>query len=192
MYRAVALRFLESGLEITDANAGSLLETTRFDIAHDEDGMKIFTDGRDVTDRIRARDVTRMSSVASALPTVRRLLVNLQRTIAERETLSGGGVIAEGRDIGTVVFPHADVKIFLEAESGERARRRLAELGGPVSPGDEARIEADLRERDERDRSRTMSPLRRADDAFVVDTTNLTPEEQLARIESIIREHDSR
>ena len=192
MYRAVALLFLDGGEAVSEENAERLLMDTAIEVTYKDLEMTISVNGRDVTELIRTTDVTRMSSIVSTLASVRKRMVNDQRRIARRESERGVGVIVEGRDIGTVVFPDAEVKIYLDADPGERARRRVAELQGGQDLIDSAAIEAEIRERDERDRTRELSPLRKAGDAFRIDTTNLTVEEQLERIESIIRERDDK
>ena len=137
----------------------------------------ITLDGRDVTDAIRTAAVAEGASRAAADPAVRSAMVAEQRRL-----ICHGDWVAEGRDIGTVVAPHADVKVFLTAQAAERARRRAAELG--VDP---AEVLADLTARDERDRTREHSPLVRADDAVELDSTGLTVEQVVARIVELVR-----
>ena len=192
MYRAVALHVIDSGVELSDGAVASVIRDASFDVAYSGTDLTISVNGREVSDRIRARNVTNMSSIISAFPSVRDRLVEEQRRIAVRETSRRVGVIVEGRDIGTVVFPEAEVKIYLDADPVERARRRIAEMGDQETPIDPDQIAADIRDRDERDRNRKLSPLRIASDAIVIDTTSLTFEEQLKRIESVIRERDTK
>ena len=192
MYRAVALHVIDSGVELSDGAVASAIRDASFDVAYSGTDLTISVNGREVSDRIRARNVTNMSSIISAFPSVRDRLVEEQRRIAVRETSRRVGVIVEGRDIGTVVFPEAEVKIYLDADAVERARRRIAEMGDQETPIDPDQIAADIRDRDERDRNRKLSPLRIASDAIVIDTTSLTFEEQLKRIESVIRERDTK
>lgn len=167
MYRCVALAASERGLPPAEV-APQL---------HIELGDRITLDGRDVTDAIRTAAVAEGASRAAADPAVRSAMVAEQRRL-----ISHGDWVAEGRDIGTVVAPHADVKVFLTAAPAERARRRAAELG--VDP---AEVLADLTARDERDRTREHSPLVRADDAVELDSTGLTVEQVVARIVELVR-----
>lgn len=139
--------------------------------------MRVSVDGQDVTDDLRAPDTSALASVISSLPAVREWLLPVQRRIAEQ-----GAVVAEGRDVGTRVFPAADVKFFLEATPEVRAQRRFRELaasGRPVSLADTAR---DLVARDTRDRTRALAPLVPAPDALTIDTSNLDIEQVLQRM----------
>jgi len=179
MYRSVALRAIEDGIDPTDSERiGRLAEAVRIEFAQDAlGGQRVLADGRDVTAEIRSPEATRLSSPVSAVPAVRRALVALQREMGR-----AGGVVMEGRDIGTVVFPNAEVKVFLTATDGERAARRWRELherGEAVSIDD---VLAQQRERDARDSSREDSPLRPADDAVIVDSDRLTIEQVTERI----------
>lgn len=179
MYRAVALRALETGTPLDRAGALARI-ATGMDFDHDHRGVLI--DGARPSRKLRSRRVSEASSRISAHPGVRRAMVAAQRRI-----LRGGGMVAEGRDIGTVVYPAAEVKIFLTASVAERARRRhleLTEAGHEVAP---AVLRAEIEERDRRDSTRERSPLRRADDAVEVDTTRLTPERVIARIVALAR-----
>ena len=133
--------------------------------------------GEDVTDAIRSAEIAAAASQVAAIPGVRRALVEKQRAIS-----TSASVVMEGRDIGTVVFPEADVKIFLDAEPGERVRRRAAEGEGTAES-----IAAQIRERDERDRSRAESPLIQAPDAVYIDSTGLAPEEVEEAILKVVR-----
>lgn len=198
MYRAVAYRALKAGLDCQrDAAAigelaptiGELAGTLRFEFRNEGDerrplgeGRRLFVDGEDVSEIIRTPEVGNLSSPVSAIPAVREHLVAEQRRMA-----TDGGTLMEGRDIGTVVLPSAEVKIFLTASPEERARRREAQLRGKgiIQPYDE--ILADIRARDERDSTRAVAPLRPADDARLLDTDNLTQEEAIARIVEMAR-----
>lgn len=137
----------------------------------------VFLDGEDVTEAIRAPEVTEASSTMSTVPAVRRAMVEDQRQIGRSVHC-----VMEGRDIGTVVFPDADLKIYLVASLEERARRRLADLEARGERVDLAAVAADIQDRDRRDSTRTDSPLRKAGDAIEVDTTDLTIEEQVERV----------
>jgi cytidylate kinase len=181
MYRAVALAVLESSVRATDDPAvGSLASRVDIDLAGDPDSLTVTLGGQDVTEQIRSEEVTRMSSVVSAIPEVRRAMVARQREMGQR------GAVLEGRDIGTVVFPDADVKFFLTAEPQQRAERRFAE-----EQDDKAGLAetlADMIERDQRDSTRADSPLKIADDAIVIDSTGLSIEDVFERMRSSVRE----
>ena len=168
MYRAVALAALRAG-----AAPAAVADSVRIDL-----GDRVVLDGEDVTDSIRSAAVSEAASRAAADPAVRRALVRQQQRL-----LSRGDWVAEGRDIGTVVAPDAAVKVFLTASPEERARRRAAELG--VDP---ATVLAEQTIRDERDRTRDVSPLSPAPDAVVLDTSALTEGEVVARIASLVAE----
>ncbi len=181
MYRAAALAFLEAEAAFEDEFTADVLGDRRVDLERSEDGLRVFLGGEDVTRKIRDSRVSAAASRVSALPSVRSQLVEEQRRVAQkwREL---GGVVVEGRDIGTVVFPDAEVKVFLIADVEERAKRRFRELhdaGEDVSLDD---VVADIRDRDSRDTERELSPLKKAEDAIEVDTTALTQEEQIQRV----------
>ncbi|HXC70769.1 MAG TPA: (d)CMP kinase [Pyrinomonadaceae bacterium] len=162
MYRAVALATIDNQIDPGDAEAVTdLANRIEIDLEGNPDSLKVLLAGRDVTERIRKEDVTAMSSVVSVIPGVRRAMVARQRRMGER------GAVLNGRDIGTVVFPDADVKFFLTAEPEERAERRYHEDQSATL----AQTLAELAERDKRDSTRTDSPLKIADDAIVVDST---------------------
>ena len=170
MYRAVALAVLEAHLDPTDRDAvTSLANRIEIDLEGDPDSLTVLLDGRDVTERIRSDSVTAMSSIVSTIPGVRRAMVERQRTMSRR------GAVLNGRDIGTVVFPDADVKFYLTAVPAERAERRFKET--PGSSLTLAQTLAEMVERDRRDSTRTDSPLKAADDAIVVDSTGKSIDE---------------
>ena len=172
MYRAVALAVIESSTnETDDVAAGVLAEKVDIDLAGDPDALRVTLDGRDVSERIRDEDVTKMSSIVSMIPAVRRAMVERQRELGLR------GAVLNGRDIGTVVFPDAGVKFFLTAIAEERAERRLAEERehNPGATYEQTLI--DITERDLRDTTRTDSPLVAAPDAIVIDSTGQAIEE---------------
>ena len=186
MYRAVALAVMESSVNATDDVAvGSLAARIDIDLAGDPDSLKVTLGGQDVTDQIRSEEVTRMSSVISAIPEVRRAMVKRQREMGRR------GAVLNGRDIGTVVFPDADVKFFLTAKPDERAQRRLAEGCGVDPKVGFAETLADMIERDRRDTTRVDSPLKIADDAVVIDSTALSIQEVFERMMAEVRERNS-
>ena len=164
MYRAVALAVIESAVnEKDDVAVGSLAERIDIDLGGDPDSLRVLLNGKDVTDRVRAEDVTHVSSIVSTIPAVRRALVRRQRELGKR------GAVMNGRDIGTVVFPDADVKFYLDADIRERAERRLAEEREVNPAATYEQTLSDIRERDRRDTTRADSPLIAAEDAIIVD-----------------------
>jgi cytidylate kinase len=174
MYRAVALATLQSGLAPTDAKAvGVLANAIDIDLRGDADDLKVILNGKDVTDEIRSDEVTAASSVVSTIPAVRRAMVARQREMGQR------GAVLNGRDIGTVVFPDADVKFFLTASANERAQRRFKEEQFQDPQASFAETFADMTERDRRDSTRSDSPLKIAEDAIVIDSSGLSIEQVL-------------
>ena len=186
MYRAVALAVMESGVSSNDDLAvGSLAGRVDIDLAGNPDALKVTLEGRDVTDEIRSEEVTEMSSIVSTIPQVRRAMVQRQRELGAR------GAVMNGRDIGTVVFPDADVKFFLTAVPQERAERRFNEERAHDPKVNFEETFADLAERDRRDETRADSPLKVADDAIVVDSTGLTIDEVFERMMEAVEEKTS-
>jgi len=183
MYRAVALAAIDNQLDPKDADAVTeLANRIDIDLEGDPDSLKVLLAGRDVTERIRKEDVTAISSVVSVIPGVRRAMVERQRAMGRR------GAVLNGRDIGTVVFPDADVKFFLTAVPEERAERRFKE--DQMAAGSCATLAqtlAEMIERDKRDSTRTDSPLKIADDAIVVDSTGKNIDEVFAEMMERIR-----
>jgi cytidylate kinase len=181
MYRALALKAIDHDLSFDDEAAlVKLAEASRIELEPMIGGNRTLLDGRDVSSRIRERDVTEGASRVSVHPQVRERLVELQRAMG-----AAGGVVMEGRDIGTKVFPNADLKIFLDADPIVREQRRMQQqkIKGEVS----ADLAADLRERDHRDRTRSASPLVAASDAVVINSSSLSENEVLARVEELVR-----
>ncbi len=182
MYRAVALAVIESSTnEADDVAVGVLAEKVDIDLAGDPDSLRVTLDGCDVSDRIRDEEVTNMSSIISTIPTVRRAMVARQRELGRR------GAVMNGRDIGTVVFPDADVKFFLDAAPSERAGRRLAEEREHNVAATYEQTFADINERDRRDATRADSPLIVAHDAILIDSTGQPIEEVFKRMMTIVR-----
>jgi CMP/dCMP kinase len=187
MYRAVALAVMESSINSDDDLAvGSLAGRVDIDLAGDPDSLKITLEGRDVTDEIRTENVTEMSSIVSTIPQVRRAMVKRQRELGQR------GAVMNGRDIGTVVFPDADVKFFLTAVPQERAERRFNEDRAQDPNADFEETFADMTERDRRDETREDSPLKVAHDAIVVDSTGLSIEEVFEKMMAAVEEKSHR
>jgi cytidylate kinase len=179
MYRAVALGFLRADASATADGADAVLPTLAVDVRYRADTMCVFLGDEEVTDRIRTAEVGSVVSDISTLAPVREYMVEQQRRIGREQADRQGGVVLDGRDTGTVVFPDAPVKIFMVADIEERARRRLEEYeaaGETVSFED---VRAEIEQRDRKDRTRDIAPLRRAEDAVVLDTTDCTIEEQV-------------
>jgi cytidylate kinase len=183
MYRAFALKALRAGLSLDDPTALELLSAqTSIRLEAGEEHNNVFLDGEDVTALLRNQTVTDAASRASVFPAIRAWMVRLQQQLGEQ-----GGVVMEGRDIGTVVFPHAEVKIFLDAAPEVRGLRRYDQMGASPAVQPEEVIR-DLRARDERDRNRADSPLKPAADAIQLDSTSMTLEQAVAAAEAIVAE----
>ena len=181
MYRALALKALHQQVSLDDpVGLGHLADETIIELEPQPDGNRVLLDGRDVSQRIREADVTVAASRVSVYPSVREIMVRRQREMG-----ASGGVVMEGRDIGTAVFPNADVKIFLDADARIRAERRVAQ-NGTHTPEEAQRIVEELVQRDLRDRTRAVSPLVPAPDAVILDSTNLSLDEVLTRVEQVV------
>ncbi|MCI8934807.1 MAG: (d)CMP kinase [Clostridiaceae bacterium] len=184
MYRAVGLFAQRAGVEEEEIEAIlPMLNEIQIDIQYVDGNQRIFLGGEDVSEAVRTEKSGRYASAVSALPAVRQFLLGLQRRLAENQN-----VIMDGRDIGTVILPQAQVKIFLTASPEERARRRFAELRQKGQPADYDQVYQDLLERDQRDSRRTAAPLRPAADAVTLDATAYSLEETLERMKQIIGE----
>jgi CMP/dCMP kinase len=185
MYRAFALKALRRDIALDDqAELELLAAETEIELEPGEEENRVLLDGEDVTGQIRNQTVTDAASRVSVYPPIRAAMVKRQQLMGAR-----GGVVMEGRDIGTVVFPNAEVKIFLDAAPEVRGMRRYDQIGQrsgskPVAPPEE--VIQDLRARDERDRSRADSPLKPAPDAFLLDSTNLTLDEAVKAAEAVV------
>lgn len=175
LYRTVGLKFINKSVQLDNtALVKEVLSDTTVDINYVNAEQRVYLDGVDVSDDIRTPEVSLMASAVSALPEVRAFLLGMQRSIA-----NGKNVILDGRDIGTVVFPNAEVKIFLSASAKERAKRRYEEL---IAKGQDVTFEQvleDLEKRDYNDSHRAIAPLKQADDAYAFDTTGNTFDESL-------------
>ena len=175
MYRCVALAALDRGIDLED---GERLGELAWSLEIGFDGDSIRLDGEPVGGKIRSPEVTIAASHVSVHPQVRQAMVKRQR-----ELIASGNYVAEGRDIGTVVSPDSQLKVFLTADEEERARRRAADSGEPV-----AQVQEAMRERDKRDQDRADSPLRAADESVPVDTTDRSPDEVVAQIAELARQ----
>ena len=181
MYRALALKAIEWDVSFDEEESlYKLAQNSRILLEPSHTGNRVLLDGRDVTQRVREADVTEAASRVSVHPKVREWMVARQQALG-----AGGGIVMEGRDIGTKVFPHAEVKIFLDADPVVREQRRFQQmhLQGRALPA-----AAELRERDRRDRTRAASPLVPAPDALLLDSTELSEDEVLGRVEALVKE----
>jgi cytidylate kinase len=186
MYRIVTLAVLRAGIDPEDADAvGALASDVELTVGHDPDQNRSCLAGEDVSAEIRGDDVTTAVSAVSAVPAVRTRLVQLQRELAAGQ----GSIVVEGRDIGTVVLPNADVKIFLTASAQERARRRNDQNIASGLGEDYQAVLADVKRRDHLDSTRAVSPLRAADDAVVVDTSDMGEPQVVAHLLELVELH---
>jgi cytidylate kinase len=182
-YRAAALKVIESDVPATETDqVAGVIDGARIEFVTTDGESRVLLDGRDVTPLIRTRAVTQAAAQVSRLPEVRRKLVSLQRR------LGVGGVVMEGRDIGTVVFPEAKLKIFLEADPHERARRRLEQEEGQGHGTSLTQTAEEIRQRDQLDAERKVSPLAPAEDAVRIDSTSLNAEAVVEQILKLARE----
>lgn len=188
LYRALALKLLRQGVDLADdARMAELVRSTAIDLREERGKLVVWMDGRDVAGDIRTPEVSQTASKASALKSVRARLLELQRDLAKRAS-----VVAEGRDIGTVVFPDAELKIFLDASMGERARRRCQELR---AAGRAVQLEETLREmeeRDKRDSERDLAPLCQAADAVRIDSSAVDAEQVAAIVLDLVNQRKAR
>ena len=185
MYRAVALFFLENNVaDGTDSRIESLLDKLEISIKYEDGAQKVILNGEDVTGKLRLEEIGKLASKFSAVGSVREKLVALQRKLAQKEN-----VVMDGRDIGTVVLPNADLKIYLSASSKVRAKRRYLEL---LEKGhtdlDINEIEDEIIKRDEADMNREISPLKQADNAYYLDSSDMTIDEVVSKILSMVKE----
>lgn len=186
MYRAMALKAIQVGVPPEDEAFGDVLSQTIIGLGPKDDQTVVFLDGEDVSDLIRTEEVSGMSSRVSKRSDVRLRMVELQRAATSQHIAGGGVVVIEGRDIGTVVFPEADYKFFVTAAPVIRAQRRARQLADKGEPVSVEELLEQILERDQRDKTRPDSPLRVADDAVVVDTSDVQFEEQVDMILDLI------
>ena len=183
MYRAIALKALMKGIDLEDERSlENLANDTQIDVIPDPDGCRVIMDGEDVSERIRTHEVSQASSKVSAVRGVRRRLIEIQRRIG-----AAGGIVAEGRDIGSVVFPDADIKIYLDADIETRTLRRMKDMerSGEQIPFE--KVKEDIQRRDKQDSSRQLSPLIVPEGAKIIDTSNLSIEEQVEKVLDEVR-----
>jgi cytidylate kinase len=184
MFRTVALKVKESGVSIDDENAlAEVCRNVNISFERSQDGaFRVFSNGKDVSDAIRTPEISMLTSLISARKVVRDILLQHQRRMG-----ADGGVVLEGRDIGTVVFPDADIKFFLSASAEERGKRRYLELNAKGETTTLAQTISEVIQRDAQDEQREHAPLRKAEDAVDIDTTSLSIEEVLASMEEFVR-----
>lgn len=183
MYRSVAWKFLQTGKAFDEDFISGLSKTMLIDFKPEAKINRVFVDGTEVTEAIRTPEVTAIVSRVAAIGEVREAMVDQQRRMGE-----AGGVLMDGRDIGTVVFPNAQLKIFLTASVEERARRRYAEMVAKGQQVDLQQLQADIAERDKQDSERAISPLRQAEDALLLDTSDMGISEVTDRILQLVQE----
>lgn len=188
MYRAITLAALREERSLTNSDLAPIVQEYRLELTTSPDGQRTILGREDVTNEIRSPEVTKLVSAVSALPSVREAMTKRQREMGQN-----GGVVMDGRDIGTVVFPEAELKVFLIASLEERAKRRLAELAGAGSSRQAEIMTLEemchqISERDKQDTERLVSPLRKAFDAIEIDTSQLSIDEQTERILTLARE----
>jgi CMP/dCMP kinase len=184
MYRALTYRALQQGIELGDEQALiSLLKNTYIELRPSHEGQLVLVNGEDVTNVIRNKEVTNAVSLVAKHPLVREEMVARQRALAKN-----GGVVMDGRDIGTHVLPNAEVKVFLKASVEERARRRHKENIARGFPSDLETLKKEIARRDQLDSEREVAPLKKAEDAIEIDTTSLSIEEVVERIMEIVNE----
>lgn len=184
MYRIVTLAMLRAGVDLRDSEAIAVAAEVPLSVGFDPQVEQTYLDGEDVSVQIRSDEVTRAVSAVAAVPAVRARLVQLQRESAE----GADSVVVEGRDIGTVVLPGADVKIFLTASAETRARRRNDQNVAAGLADDYETVLSDVRRRDHLDSTRAVSPLRPAEDALIVDTSDMTQAEVIAHLRDLVKE----
>jgi CMP/dCMP kinase len=187
MYRAVALAIIEAKASFNDApRVAQIAGSADIKLEGDPDSMRVSLNGRDISEEIRTEEVSHAASIISTIPEVRRTLVERQRKMGQR-----GRVVLDGRDIGTVVFPNADIKFFLTAQPQERASRRFQEERLRERDVTFEETLTDINARDQRDSTRADSPLAIADNAVVIDSTDLSIEEVAERMLAVIREREA-
>ena len=189
MYRAVALGFLRADATATSNGAAHVLPSLDVDVTYRDDTMHVFLGEEEVTGELRTAEVSSIVSDISTLAPVREYMVEEQRRIGREQAEVHGGVVLDGRDTGTVVFPNADLKIFMVADVDERAQRRLKEYEAAGEEMSFEEVRAEIEERDRQDRTRDIAPLRRAEDAVLLDTTDRSVAEQVAFVVDRVKAH---
>lgn len=178
MYRAIAVYLTNNGIDVSDESVvESSIKDITIEIRYEDNVQQVYLNGENVTGKLRTEAVGNMASKASALSCVRKKLLSLQRNLAAEND-----VVMDGRDIGTNILPDAELKIFLTASSGVRAQRRYDELAAKGEVADFDKIEADIKQRDRQDMERAIAPLKRADDAVLVDSSDMSIDEVVERL----------
>lgn len=186
LYRAVAYKIMKKGISSDKKDQlDDLCHLIKIKLKNMKGNMRVFVDDEDVTDKIRTEDIGLLASKVSAIPLVRDTLYHVQRDAGKN-----GGIIAEGRDMGTVIFPDADIKFFLEASVEKRVYRRYKELTVHGNYIDYQEVEKDLIQRDKQDRERQIAPLFPSEDAVIIDSTNMTPHDVVEKMISIIKSQE--
>ncbi len=186
MYRAIGWKVSVNGIESNDANLELLCSNTRLEVRLTDNLQKIIVDGKEITEEIRTPEMSRMASIVSSYGPVRRYLVKLQRETGLVWAKQYGGVVVEGRDMGTVVFPDSAFKFYLDADISERGKRRWKELRDKGLDVDLSETIKRIKDRDDNDQGRSIDPLKKADDARVIDTTGLSLDEVVEKLVSEI------
>jgi CMP/dCMP kinase len=182
IYRTVALKASEAGIAADDEeNLGRLCEGIRVSFVNEEGNLKIHLDDEEVSNKIRTEEISMLASKVSAVPSVRKALLPIQRKAA-----INGGIVAEGRDMGTMVFPNADFKFYLDASVEERSRRRYLELAGKGNLSEIEGVTRDIIMRDRQDTERKVAPLKPSTDSIIIDSTNLGVDEVVSKLLAII------
>lgn len=185
LYRAIAYKILEEGISPDNEKLLSdLCNRTNIHLKNIDGNLNVFIDSENVTDKIRTEEVGLLASTVSAMPIVREALLSIQREVGQK-----GGIVAEGRDMGTVVFPEADCKFYLDAGTEERVKRRYNELITRGNKTDYQKIKRDLIVRDQQDQEREIAPLKVSQDAIIIDSTNISIAGVVEKMLSIIRGH---
>ncbi len=184
MYRAVALKIIKTKVPLKVSEIVKMMENTKIDLVQSEEGLKVYLDGEDVTEEIRTEDVAKLASQIARYGQIRKRLVQLQRELGERAK----NVVIEGRDTGTVIFPEAELKIFLTASPEERARRRYQQLKEKGFNIPYEHLLEKVKERDKMDTERKESPLKPAEDSIIIDTTDKTIDEVVEIIIKLAKE----
>ncbi|MCB9771070.1 MAG: (d)CMP kinase [Candidatus Omnitrophica bacterium] len=183
MYRALTVKAIRSKVDLENGKALAKLATeSQIQLRPTATGLNIFLDGEDVSEEIRTVEVTNKTFYIARAPEVREIMVNLQRAIGHKQS-----IVAEGRDIGTVVFPNATKKFYLDADPAERARRRMKEMQEKGKIVDEQELLREINERDQKDFTRKVGPLKKADDAIVIDSSGLNVEQSVAKIMEFLK-----
>lgn len=188
LYRAMAYGFIRRGIRADEhVKISQEAGTMKICLSHTEQGQQVYLDEENITAHIRAEEVGRMASIISGIPQVREALFSLQKKIASEHD-----VVMDGRDIGTHILPKADLKIFLTASVDTRADRRYKELIEKGQLCDREQIKSDIRERDERDMNRDIAPLRQAEDAHMIDSSDMTVDDVVEAIYALVQEKRAR